>query len=129
LMSKDKRDEIRIIKKKTLNMILEASKSSHPNEFGALLRATEGEIGELILLPGTVSGNSSAIFRLEMLPIDFSIVGSVHSHPSGSFHPSRADLDFFHRSGRIHIIVRYPYSSRDWAAYNVNGERIELEVL
>ena len=121
--------EIRIIKKKALQMILESAKSSYPNEFGALLRAEEGEISELILLPGTISGNSQAIFQLYMRPIDFSIVGSAHSHPSGNYSPSEADLDFFRRTGSVHIIVGYPYTMRTWAAYNVLGEKIELEVL
>ena len=121
--------EIRIIKKKALQMILESAKSSYPNEFGALLRAEEGEISELILLPGTISGNSQAIFQLYMRPIDFSIVGSAHSHPSGNYSPSEADLDFFRRTGSVHVIVGYPYTMRTWAAYNVLGERIELKVL
>jgi proteasome lid subunit RPN8/RPN11 len=121
--------EIRIIKKKALQMILESAKSSYPNEFGALLRAEEGEISELILLPGTISGNSQAIFQLYMRPIDFSIVGSAHSHPSGNYSPSEADLDFFRRTGSVHVIVGYPYTMKTWAAYNVLGERIELEVL
>jgi proteasome lid subunit RPN8/RPN11 len=121
--------EIRVIKKKALQMILESAKSSYPNEFGALLRAEEGEISELILLPGTISGNSQAIFQLYMRPIDFSIVGSAHSHPSGNYSPSEADLDFFRRTGSVHVIVGYPYTMRTWAAYNVLGERIELKVL
>jgi len=121
--------EVRIIKKKALQMILESAKSSYPNEFGALLRAEEGEISELILLPGTISGNSQAIFQLYMRPIDFSIVGSAHSHPSGNYGPSEADLDFFRRTGSVHVIVGYPYTMRTWAAYNVLGERIDLEVL
>jgi proteasome lid subunit RPN8/RPN11 len=121
--------EVRIIKKKALQMILESAKSSYPNEFGSLLRAEEGEISELILLPGTISGNSQAIFQLYMRPIDFSIVGSAHSHPSGNYNPSEADLDFFRRTGSVHIIVGYPFTIRTWAAYNVLGERIKLEVL
>jgi len=128
-MRKDPRENVNTIKKKTLKMILESSKSSHPNEFGALLRVIEGEIGELVLLPGTISGGRHAIFHLDMLPIDYSIIGSVHSHPSGNYLPSEADLNFFPKSGIIHIIVRYPYSMNDWAAYDVSGNRIRLEVL
>jgi len=128
ILGKDPRDQVRSIRRKTLDMILEASKSSHPNEFGALLRAKEGVINELILLPGTISGKRSAIFYLHMLPIDFSIIGTVHSHPSPSFHPSGADISFFERFGRIHIVVRHPYTENDWAAYNLRGERIDLEI-
>jgi proteasome lid subunit RPN8/RPN11 len=129
ILKKKPAEEIRAIKKKTLKMLLESAKSTYPEEFGALLRAEEGEISELILLPGTITGNSQAIFQLYMRPIDFSIVGSAHSHPSGNYRPSEADLDFFRRTGRVHIIMRYPYAMNDWAAYNVSGERIELEVL
>lgn len=129
LLKREPPMEIKSIKKKTLKMLLESAKSSFPEEFGALLRAEEGEISELILLPGTVTGGSHAIFQLYMRPIDFSIVGSAHSHPSGSYRPSEADLGFFHRTGFVHIIVRYPYTMNDWAAYDVDGNRIRLDVL
>jgi len=79
------------IRRKTLRMILEASKDTYPKEFAAILRAEEGVIEEILLLPGTVSGDVHAIFQLHMLPIDFSVVGTIHSHPSGSYRPSDAD--------------------------------------
>lgn len=129
LLGKDKRDEVRAIKRKTLTMILESAKSQHPEEFGALMRVVDDEIGELVLLPGTISGGSHAIFHLSMLPIDYTIIGSAHSHPSGNCLPSEADIEFFRRSGRIHIIVCYPYTMNNWAAYDIGGNRIELEVL
>jgi proteasome lid subunit RPN8/RPN11 len=129
LLKKDQATGVRAIRRKTLKMLLESSKSSYPNEFGALMRAEEGEITELMLLPGTISGNTSALFQLHMRPIDFSIIGSAHSHPTGNYTPSEADLDFFHRSGSVHIIVRFPYTMSDWAAYDVNGNRIKLEVV
>jgi proteasome lid subunit RPN8/RPN11 len=129
LLSREPPAQVRRIKKKVLRMILESAKSSFPNEFGALLRAEEGEISEVILLPGTISGNTSALFQLNMRPIDFSIVGSAHSHPSGNYRPSDADLEFFRRSGYVHIIVGYPYTMDTWAAYDVSGNRISLEVL
>jgi len=129
LFKREPAAEIRGIKRKALEMILESAKSSYPEEFGALLRAEEGEISEIILLPGTISGNSHALFQLHMRPIDFSIVGSAHSHPSGDFRPSDADLDFFRRSGTVHIIAGFPYEMIDWAAYDVAGTRIRLEVL
>lgn len=129
ILSKDPRASVCEIRRKTLNMMLESAKSSYPNEFGALLRAKEGVINELILLPGTISGKQSAIFQLHMLPIDFSIIGTVHSHPSPSFYPSSADIAFFRRFGRIHIVIRYPYTENDWAAYDLNGEPLSLYVV
>ncbi len=117
------------IKRDCLKMILEASKSSYPREFAALLRAEKGVITEIILLPGTISGDSHAIFQLHMLPIDFSIVGSVHSHPSPFANPSKADLSLFNKKGMIHIIVAYPFDEKSWRAYNWRGEEIEVKVV
>ena len=96
------------IKRKCLDIILEGAKSIYPKEFGGLLRVdsqAKNTIIEVILLPGTISGGSQALFKLHMLPIDFSIVGTVHSHPSGIPIPSHADLELFDKYGRIHIIV------------------------
>ena len=127
--SKDSRFNVHSIKKRTLRMILEASKSSYPNEFGAFLRAEKGIIHELILLPGTVSGQRHASFKLHMLPIDFTIVGTVHSHPSGVCLPSDADLLLFSKYGWVHIIVCMPYDRSSWACFEMNGERKELKVV
>ena len=90
------------ITKKCLDLILESAKETYPNEFGALLRVDSEKkytIIELVLLPGTISGDSHAIFRLHMQPIDFSIVGTVHSHPSHFANPSDADLQLFRKHG------------------------------
>jgi proteasome lid subunit RPN8/RPN11 len=127
--SKDERGKVHSIRKRTLKMILEASKSSFPEEFGAFLRADKGVIHELILLPGTVTGERHAIFRMHMLPIDFTIVGTVHSHPSGACYPSDADLELFRRYGWVHIIACMPYDRSSWAAFDMTGEPRELKVI
>jgi len=65
------------IKRKCLGLILECAKSNYPNEFGGLLRVDADEkrtIIEIVVLPGTIFGESHAIFKLHMLPIDFSIL-------------------------------------------------------
>ena len=62
------------ITRKCLDLIFESSKSNYPQEFGALLRVDRVEkntIVEVVLLPGTISGDSHAIFHLHMLPIDY----------------------------------------------------------
>ena len=127
--SKDERAKVDSIKEKTLQMIMEASKSSYPNEFAAFLRAEEGIIKELMLLPGTVSGNSQAIFHMSMLPIDFTVVGTVHSHPSDTSLPSDADLDLFRRYGWIHLITHYPYDMDCFTCYSGRGEIIDLKIV
>ncbi len=117
------------IKREVLKLIMESSKSSYPNEFGAFLRAKYKIIYEIILLPGTISGGRSVLYNLLMKPIDFTIVGSVHSHPSGFPIPSEADLQMFDRTGDIHIIVAYPFTMDSWKAYNRHGEEIEVKII
>jgi len=117
------------IRRKALRMILAASKDTYPKEFAAILRAEEGVITELLLLPGTISGDVHAVFQLHMLPIDFSVVGTVHSHPSGSYQPSDADRNLFSHFGRVHIITGMPYSEATWQAYDHNGTPRALQVV
>jgi proteasome lid subunit RPN8/RPN11 len=62
-----------------------------------------------------------------MLPMDFSIVGTAHSHPSGSSTPSNADMNHFF--GSILMIVGFPYADkRNVAIYNREGERLTLQM-
>ncbi len=117
------------IKKETLQMIMESAKDSYPNEFAAFLRADRNIIYEIVLLPGTVSGKRSAVYRLYMKPIDFSLIGTVHSHPSGVTIPSPEDLDLFSKTGKVHIIVGFPYRITDFSAYDRNGKNIDVEIL
>jgi proteasome lid subunit RPN8/RPN11 len=120
---------VEAIARKTLRMILGASRDMYPLEFGAVLRAEEGTITELILVPGTVSGKRHAIFQLHTLPADFAVVGTVHSHPSGVYEPSDEDRALFNKFGGIHIIVGYPYQENTWAAWTNKGERALLKVV
>ncbi len=117
------------IKKATLKMAMEVAKDTYPKEFAAMMRAMDGVITELLFLPGTIGADRSATIPLYMKPIDFSIVGSLHSHPSPYPVPSKADLAMFSRTGDVHIIVAYPYTMDSWKAYNRDGKEIELEVI
>jgi proteasome lid subunit RPN8/RPN11 len=117
------------IRARTLRMILEASRETYPNEFSATLRAEDGIINEVLLLPGTLQGQTSAILRLHMLPIDYTVVGSVHSHPSGVIEPSDADLQLFEKFGKVHIIVGSPFDMRSWRAFDFRGDVIRIEVV
>ena len=121
--------KVRAIRRKTLQMILGASKDTYPKEFAAILRAEEGVITELLLLPGTISGDVHAVFQLHMLPIDFSVAGTIHSHPSGNYEPSDADLRLFSHFGRVHIIAGMPYTPETWQAYDHYGNKVSLEVV
>jgi proteasome lid subunit RPN8/RPN11 len=81
------------------------------------------------MLPGTLQGRDNALVNLWMMPVDFTVVGSVHSHPSGNFSPSDADREFFQKFGTIHIIAGRPYNLRTWQAYDWNGEPIDLAIV
>ncbi len=117
------------IRERVLRLIMESAKSSYPDEFGAFLRAKHGIIYEIVLLPGTISGGGAVIYNLMAKPIDFTIVGSVHSHPSGVPLPSEADRNMFSKNGDVHIIVAYPFTMTSWKAYNRDSEEIEIKVI
>jgi len=120
------------IKRSCLDLIFECAKDSHPYEFGGLLSVDEtlkDTITEIVVLPGTISGESHAIFKLHMSPIDFSIVGTVHSHPSPSANPSGADLELFRKHGKVHIIAAKPYNYDSWKGYDHKGDNIKIEIV
>jgi proteasome lid subunit RPN8/RPN11 len=62
-----------------------------------------------------------------MMPMDFSIVGTAHSHPSGNLTPSHADLN--HSFGVILMITGFPFRNEEnVAVYNRSGARLTLQV-
>ncbi len=138
ILFKKKKNKVEPIQKRwkiarnCLDLILECAKSEYPNEFGGFLRVDADEkdtITEIVILPGTISGDSHAIFRMNMLPIDFAIVGTVHSHPSYSARPSGADLHLFQKHGKIHIISAKPFDEFSWKAYDYMGREIDVDVI
>jgi proteasome lid subunit RPN8/RPN11 len=112
-----------------LDSILTFARMQHPREVILLLRGSVGRdritLKEHLLPPFASSGRGFAQFSPHMLPIDFSIMGTLHSHPSGSPRPSPIDLNHFY--GRIMMIVAYPYNRDRVAVYNKKGERLPLE--
>ena len=121
-----------VIRKELLMSLIEASKSTHPHEFVALLTGRKvgkkNIIEEFIMLPYE-SGETMAVIQTHALPIGIRIMGTVHSHPSPNPTPSEEDLNMFASYGRVHIIIHYPYCETCWKAYNVRGEEIRLEVV
>jgi proteasome lid subunit RPN8/RPN11 len=118
---------IKGIARDTLIFIMESARSTMPYEFAGLLRAEEGIITEVLMLPGTESSNKGALIRLYMLP-NMRVVGSVHSHPSENLRPSPADLSFFSRTGDHHIIVCPPFDMESWVCYNAAGRKRDLKL-
>lgn len=116
------------IARDTLKFILEASRSTSPEEFAGLLQADDDIITEVLILPGTESSRMSALVRLYMLP-NMQVAGSVHSHPSGRLVPSEPDILFFSRTGDYHIIAGPPFDENSWVCYNAAGLRRDLPIL
>ena len=131
-------NEIIGIAGETLEFILNASEETHPNEYMGFLRADdanklgldrEGQvITDVVIVPGTEAGPTSAKVQTMYQPTDVQSVGSVHSHPNGVLRPSDADLATFTR-GDIHIIVGAPYGWNDWQAFDSDGYETDLDVL
>ena len=118
------------ITRRALDSALASGASAYPNEFGGVLRADPpGVISELLLIPGTTAGHRHANLQLYMLPADLTVVGTVHSHPSGALHPSSADLQLFRSWGRRHLILGAPFGQGCWRAYDGNGEETHLAVV
>ena len=114
-----------------LDAILEGAKQLYPRESFLLLRGKKKKdvvyMQDLVVAPFAVHGHGFASFSSYMLPMDFSIVGTVHSHPSGVARPSHVDLNPMF--GRVLMIVGYPYTGEECVAvYDSNGERLSLTV-
>ena len=121
--------KIRGISRDLLELLLKIGRDRHPFEFAGILREKDGVIDEFNLLPGTVSSESSASLFLDMMPLDTHVAGSAHSHPNGALVPSDADLSFFPRVGRYHLIIGYPYTEESWRCFSANGNPAEMEVI
>lgn len=107
--------------------LLEIARNTHPHEMLMLLRGKKEKdfvkVDEVLFAPLSQHDESSATFRFDLLPIDFTIIGLAHSHPSGHPYPSLEDLNHF--IGSVMLILTPPYQSlRDIHAFNPRGERI-----
>lgn len=119
-----------VISRRLLDVILENAREMYPRETMLLLRGKSKkkriEITDLVIPPLATHGKGFTTFRAHMLPMDLSLVGTFHSHPSGVAKPSVEDLN---RSfGRIIMIAAYPFAGKeDVAVYNHSGEKIPLK--
>ena len=118
-----------VISRTALEFALGVSRELYPREFMGLLRGKGNEISEILILPATLWGEGFAQIHGMHIPPDKSIIGSIHSHPSGSNRPSDQDLVEFGRSGSIHLILKHPYRSiRDVACFATDGKRLDITV-
>ena len=114
-----------------MEAILESAKTLYPKETILLLRGEKSKdlikVTDLMVPPLATYGQGFANIPTHMLPIDFSIIGTVHSHPSGNLLPSPADLNHFW--GKIVMIVGFPFADdRNVAVYDHEGEKLTLKI-
>lgn len=112
-----------------IDSLNESAKSCHPDEFFCMVRQKNGVVNELVLVPGTICGSNHCVFSEWMSPIDFSIVGTAHSHPERINKASDEDLTLFANLGGIHFITCQPYDRNSWKAYNSKGKEIIMEIV
>lgn len=116
-----------VFAREVIETMFAISREVHPNEMMVVLRgrkkADEIYVEEILFPPESTFGEGFSELAVQNLPIDLSIIGSAHSHPSGSVEPSTQDLNHFF--GRIMVIVACPYSDyMDLRVYNSEGETI-----
>ncbi len=121
--------EIRV-ERGRLGEMLAFAEDRHPNEALLLLRGEAKRdavtLTDYLFPPYAKTDSVSASYPIYMLPIDFSIMGTFHSHPSGSLEASAVDMTYMY--GRFSMITAHPYGFGDVAAYNKQGERIMIRV-
>ena len=121
-----------VISRSVADGIISYSKGLHPNEAILILqgRTTRDQviIEGLVIPPFASSGPYYSGFSNFHLPFDNSYVGSAHSHPSGSNRPSLEDLNrgFY---GTVSVIIAHPYEDRTMAAYDRNGNKLEIKII
>ena len=120
-----------IFHKGVVDSLFSYSAMAYPNEGILLLRGKTKkgvvEVTAVVIPPLANHGAAFSSFSWWMLPVDLSYLGVAHSHPSGNHSPSHEDL--LHATGKIMVIMGYPYATVDnLGVYNHNGERLPFEV-
>ena len=82
-----------------LDAVYAGAKELYPRESFLLLRGKKNKdvirITDLVLAPFAVHREGEVHFNPYMFTGDYSLVGTVHSHPSGNISPSHVDLNYF----------------------------------
>jgi len=101
------------VERAVVDSVLSYAQMLHPRESILLLKGKVDKhkivVNDTQLPPFATHGKTFSAFPLHSLPIDFSVVGVAHSHPSGALRPSVTDLNRFY--GRIMLITAYPYQT------------------
>ena len=101
------------VERSVVESVLSYSQMCHPRESILLLKGKVDKkkivVTDVQIPPLATHGSTFSGFPLSRLPIDFSVIGVAHSHPSGALRPSVTDLNKFY--GRLMLITAYPYQT------------------
>jgi proteasome lid subunit RPN8/RPN11 len=120
------------VERAVVDSILSYAQMFHPRESILLLKGKIDKkkivINDVQIPPLATHGSRFSSFPLSRLPIDFSVIGVAHSHPSGALRPSIADLNQFY--GRIMLITAYPYQSeKNMIILDREGKQLKYTVV
>ena len=112
--------------------ILSYAMGAYPREGILLLRGKANKeelvVTDVVIPPLATHGRGFSGFSNIMLPMDLTVMGVAHSHPSGVLKPSVTDLNHFY--GRIMVIAAFPFQSYDYMkVFNRNGDSLPFEVV
>ena len=118
------------IKRELVESICEAAQNTYPQEFLALIGGDPDNnlIEELVMVPA-IYGEKFSSLRRDLIPLDFSIIGTVHSHPSRHLRASRGDLVAFPKLGQVHLIIGLPFDLSSLKLFDNKGKELEYEVI
>ena len=125
-------DKELLVKRSVVDSILSYAQICHPKESILLLKGKNDKkklvIDDVQIPPLATHGNTFSGFPLSRLPIDFSVVGVAHSHPSGALRPSVTDLNKFY--GKLMLITAYPYQSeRNIIILDRQGNKLQFKIV
>ena len=136
------------VKEDIINLLIELSRDFYPRQYVCKLLKSDEIIDEISILSNLkknipeikppawtlLSAFSYGPF-LDQFAVSPDIIfepdfiGFAISHIDESSTPTEDDKQLFSYRGDVHIIIAYPFNNRSWAAYDNNGNAIELEII
>ncbi|UCE36725.1 MAG: hypothetical protein JSW00_14590 [Thermoplasmata archaeon] len=136
------------IKEEVIKLLIELSKDFYPRQYICKLVRSDEIIDEISILSNlkkkipelkpvllNLLGPFSYSPFLEQFAVSPDIlfeqdfVGFAISHIDDSSTPTEYDKKLFAHCGDVHIIIAHPFNNCSWAAYDNNGNKINLEII
>ena len=117
------------LKKSLLEDLCTTAENYLPDEFMCFLagdKKTE-TINEIVLLPNYSSSTAVMINELN-IPLDDSILGTMHSHPHASNHASSADKKMF-KKYKLNLILGYPFTVDNIEFYDGKSNPVKITLI